>query len=344
MAYSTMGAQPGSHPQTRSRWALPRLRQVGVHGTDVSDASFAVDCLTTPTALATALHAVSVVVAELRAEDVLREFSQGRFAPGVASMERWFLDNAVNDIDRETRDRRSTNAILYWEEPGDLGERERHSYYESLDALWNTSSVMTRMVSTRVNPFAGEVQLTYSRIVPAPIYLSKEFDFPYSTNFRQSSSATFPTETLLVYLDLKLLTTLGFPSKSATGTRMKRLPRLSFENNNYNSGPKIAEDIHEVIICNSPTDILRTQVQQFGQSTTSGDENGRYRSSTSFMCSLQPVTSEGIGLVAKDVTASQDALFDNFERIESFFRWLEEYSEVPTTEATRDIVMKNNGR
>ncbi|KAH9041214.1 hypothetical protein EDB85DRAFT_1858144, partial [Lactarius pseudohatsudake] len=38
--------------------------------------------LTTATALATALHAVSVVVAELRAEDVLREFSQGRFAPG----------------------------------------------------------------------------------------------------------------------------------------------------------------------------------------------------------------------------------------------------------------------
>ncbi|KAH9166007.1 hypothetical protein EDB89DRAFT_2076254 [Lactarius sanguifluus] len=36
---------------------------------------------------------------------------------------------------------------------------------------------------------------------------------------------------------------------------------------------------------------------------------------------------EGIGLVAKDVTASQDALVDIFERIESFFRWLEEYSD-----------------
>ncbi|KAH9019350.1 hypothetical protein EDB83DRAFT_2320780 [Lactarius deliciosus] len=49
---------------------------------------------------------------------------------------------------------------------------------------------------------------------------------------------------------------------------------------------------------------------------------------------------EGIGLVAKDVTASQDALVDIFERIKSFFRWLEEYSEVPTTEAMKDIVMK----
>ncbi|KAH9022681.1 hypothetical protein EDB85DRAFT_1994923, partial [Lactarius pseudohatsudake] len=54
-------------------------------------------------------------------------------------------------------------------------------------ALWDTfvvcslsSSVMTRMISTRVNPFAGEVQLTCSRLscFPAPIYLSKEFDFP----------------------------------------------------------------------------------------------------------------------------------------------------------------------
>ncbi|KAH9028016.1 hypothetical protein EDB83DRAFT_2319578 [Lactarius deliciosus] len=51
---------------------------------------------------------------------------------------------------------------------------------------------------------------------------------------------------------------------------------------------------------------------------------------------------EGIGLVANDVTASasQDAPVDIFERIESFFRWLEEYSEVPTTEAMRDVVVK----
>ncbi|KAH9016034.1 hypothetical protein EDB85DRAFT_2156239 [Lactarius pseudohatsudake] len=41
--------------------------------------------------------------------------------------------------------------------------------------------------------------------------------------------------------------------------------------------------------------------------------------------------------VAKDVTASQDALVDIFERIESL---LEEHSEVPTTEAMRDIVVK----
>ncbi|KAH9001948.1 hypothetical protein EDB83DRAFT_2324510 [Lactarius deliciosus] len=43
---------------------------------------------------------------------------------------------------------------------------------------------------------------------------------------------------------------------------------------------------------------------------------------------------------AKDVAASQDALIDIFERIESFFRRLEEYSEVPTTEAMKDIIVK----
>jgi hypothetical protein len=43
---------------------------------------------------------------------------------------------------------------------------------------------------------------------------------------------------------------------------------------------------------------------------------------------------------AKDVSASQDALIDIFERIENFFRRLEEYAEVPTTEAMKDIIVK----
>ncbi len=43
---------------------------------------------------------------------------------------------------------------------------------------------------------------------------------------------------------------------------------------------------------------------------------------------------------AKDVVASRDALVDIFERIESFFRRLETYTEVPTTEAMRDTIVK----
>ena len=42
---------------------------------------------------------------------------------------------------------------------------------------------------------------------------------------------------------------------------------------------------------------------------------------------------------AKDVIVSQDALLDIFERIENLFRQLEEYAEVPTTDA-KDIIVK----
>ena len=43
---------------------------------------------------------------------------------------------------------------------------------------------------------------------------------------------------------------------------------------------------------------------------------------------------------AKDVLASQDALIDIFDRIENFFKRLETYTEVPTTEAMKDIIVK----
>jgi hypothetical protein len=43
---------------------------------------------------------------------------------------------------------------------------------------------------------------------------------------------------------------------------------------------------------------------------------------------------------AKDVIASQDALIIIFERIESFFRRLEEHATVPMTEAMKEIMVK----
>jgi len=43
---------------------------------------------------------------------------------------------------------------------------------------------------------------------------------------------------------------------------------------------------------------------------------------------------------AKDVAASRDTLLDIFDRIEGFFRRLETYVEVPTTDAMRDIIIK----
>ncbi|KAH9028017.1 hypothetical protein EDB83DRAFT_2555160, partial [Lactarius deliciosus] len=132
--------------------------------------------------------------------------------------------------------------------------------------------------------------------------------------------------------------------------------------------------------CNSPTDILavlRTQVQQFEQSTSDDDKLTKWLNPTvNVLYAFSAVLGEGVGLVfsptkvifagagvlllvdiildhpysdcsdtertqaAKDVAASQDVLIDIFERIESFFRRLEEYSEVPTTEAMKDIIVK----
>jgi hypothetical protein len=54
---------------------------------------------------------------------------------------------------------------------------------------------------------------------------------------------------------------------------------------------------------------------------------------------LQPHPNVNVPQAAKDV-ASQDALVDIFERIESFFRRLETYTEVPTTEAMKDMIVR----
>ena len=43
---------------------------------------------------------------------------------------------------------------------------------------------------------------------------------------------------------------------------------------------------------------------------------------------------------AKDVLASQDTLANVFERIEGFFRRLEIYTDLPTMEAMKDIIVK----
>ncbi|KAH9070650.1 hypothetical protein EDB83DRAFT_2550827, partial [Lactarius deliciosus] len=132
--------------------------------------------------------------------------------------------------------------------------------------------------------------------------------------------------------------------------------------------------------CNSPTDILavlHTQVQQFEQSTSGDDKLTKWLNPTvNVLYAFSSALGEGVGLVfspakvifagagvlllvaisldhscsgcpnteptqaAKDVVASQDALVDIFERIENFFRRLETYTEVPTTDAMRDVITK----
>ncbi|KAH8978003.1 hypothetical protein EDB86DRAFT_991509 [Lactarius hatsudake] len=117
----------------------------------------------------------------------------------------------------------------------------------------------------------------------------------------------------------------------------------------------------QLLACNSPANILavlRGQVQQFEQSKCGDDKLTKWLNPTvNVLCAFSAVLGEGVGLVfspakvifagagvlllaAKDVVASQEALVDIFERIENFFRRLETYTEVPTTEAMRDIIVK----
>ncbi|KAI9449924.1 hypothetical protein BJY52DRAFT_212033 [Lactarius psammicola] len=117
----------------------------------------------------------------------------------------------------------------------------------------------------------------------------------------------------------------------------------------------------ELQTCNSPIDILavlRTQVQQFEQSTRGDDKITRWLNPTvNVLYAFSTVLGEGVGLVfspakvifagagvlllaAKDVVANQDTLINISERIESFFRRLETYTEVPTTEVMKDVIAK----
>ncbi|KAF8264996.1 hypothetical protein EI94DRAFT_1804983 [Lactarius quietus] len=135
----------------------------------------------------------------------------------------------------------------------------------------------------------------------------------------------------------------------------------------------------ELQACNSPTDILavlRTQVHRFEESTHGDDKLTKWLNPTvNVLYAFSGVLGAGVGLVfspanvifagagvllsvtiisdsslalsdgepiqaAKDVAASQDVLIDIFERIENFFRRLETYTDVPTTEAMKDIIVK----
>ena len=62
------------------------------------------------------------------------------------------------------------------------------------------------------------------------------------------------------------------------------------------------------------------------------------------VCVLHNDTSTKINIpdpqAAKDVRASQDSLADIFERIENFFRRVENYTEIPPTPEMIDIIGK----
>ncbi|KAH9165684.1 hypothetical protein EDB89DRAFT_2133058 [Lactarius sanguifluus] len=113
--------------------------------------------------------------------------------------------------------------------------------------------------------------------------------------------------------------------------------------------------------CNSPTDILAVlydQVPGFDPSRRTEDRFTKWLGPTvNVLYAFAMTLNEGVGLVfspakvifagagilllaAKDAVASREALIDMFEQIESFFKRLETYTEVPTTESMRDIIVK----
>ncbi|KAI9432271.1 hypothetical protein H4582DRAFT_1117051 [Lactarius indigo] len=113
--------------------------------------------------------------------------------------------------------------------------------------------------------------------------------------------------------------------------------------------------------CNSPANILavlRGQVQQFEQSTYGDDKLTKWLNPTvNALYTFSAMLGEGVGLVfspakvnfagagvlllaAKDVVANQEVLVDIFERTENFFRRLETFTEVLTTEVMKDIIVK----
>ncbi|KAH9009445.1 hypothetical protein EDB84DRAFT_1195860 [Lactarius hengduanensis] len=153
------------------------------------------------------------------------------------------------------------------------------------------------------------------------------------------------------------------PSSSSSSSNLQAIFNTSIKE--YQKKTKKDILLHPLMgqlqTCNSPADILavlRTQVQQFEQSTSGDNKMTRWLIPTvNVLYAFSGALGEGVGLVfspakvifagagvlllaAKDVAASQDALVDIFERVESFFRRLEEYSEVPTTEAMRDTIVK----
>ncbi|KAH8993455.1 hypothetical protein EDB92DRAFT_406201 [Lactarius akahatsu] len=153
------------------------------------------------------------------------------------------------------------------------------------------------------------------------------------------------------------------PSTASSSSNFHAIFRTSLET--YKKRTKKDLLAHPLMVqlqtCNSSTDILavlRTQVQQFEKSTSGNDKLTKWLIPTvNVLYAFSAALGEGVGLVfspakvifagagvlflaAKDAVASQNVLVDIFERIESFFRRLEEYSEVPTTEAMRDIIVK----
>ncbi|KAH9066570.1 hypothetical protein EDB87DRAFT_1586891 [Lactarius vividus] len=116
----------------------------------------------------------------------------------------------------------------------------------------------------------------------------------------------------------------------------------------------------KLLLCNSPSDVLAIldKANEFDQSRTQNGSLSKWLKPTiNVLYAFSETLGGGAGLIlspieviftsfgvlllaAKDVYASQDAVVDVFKYIESFFRRLEVYTEVPPTAAMADIITK----
>ncbi|KAH9028260.1 hypothetical protein EDB84DRAFT_1677344 [Lactarius hengduanensis] len=165
------------------------------------------------------------------------------------------------------------------------------------------------------------------------------------------------SDTLLVWLDLKPLTALG------SSLQTPLLAAIAMPQTPSHSLLFFQFPGHILLqTCNSPTDILavlRTQVQQFEESTSGDDTLTKWLNPTvNVLYALSAALGEGVGLASRIVFSPAKVIFAgagvlllmllrakmrssiSSSAIESFFRRLEEYSEVPTTEAMRDVIVK----
>ncbi|KAH9012107.1 hypothetical protein EDB84DRAFT_1444840 [Lactarius hengduanensis] len=243
--------------------------------------------LTTPTALATALNAVSVVVAELRAEDVLREFSQGRFAPG------WRVWSVGEDLLKE------------FDFPPSFPQHEL-----SVNSYGNYYPIPTYYYTP------GCAGVNCQIILALPCHLSSPSIIPSDASPRRCCHVSDPSASssqatsLEIYEKMTKKNVLAHPL-------MAPVADLQLTHRHPPHSSPTVQAIYYVFSSAKAifagASVLLLVVITLDHPYVDCPDAKRTQ-------------------VAKDVTASQDALVDIFERIESFFRWLEKYTEVPTTE------------